>query len=87
MKKDLFKERVLKVVRDIPKGKTLSYGEVAKFAGNPGAARAVGTLMKNNHDKTVPCHRVIKSNGEVGEYNNGGPNRKRALLKKEGTLV
>ena len=83
----LFKERVLKVVRGIPRGRTLSYGDVAKLAGNPGASRAVGTIMKNNHDKSVPCHRVIKSNGEVGEYNNGGPKMKRALLKKEGVDI
>lgn len=81
-----FKERVLKVVRDIPKGKTLSYGEVAKYAGNPGAGRAVGTIMKNNHDKTVPCHRVIKADGSLGEYNRGGVNKKRALLRREGAL-
>ena len=87
MKKEtLFIKSVLKVVKNIPKGKTLSYGDVAKFAGFPGSARAVGTLMKNNHDKSVPCHRVIKSNGEVGEYNNGGPNKKRAIPKREGAL-
>ncbi len=84
--KSLFKERVLKVVRDIPKGKMLSYGEVAKYAGNPGAARAVGTIMKSNFDKTVPCHRVIRSDGKIGEYNRGGPNKKRALLVREGAL-
>ena len=82
----LFKERVLSVVRDIPKGETLSYGEVAKFAGNPGAARAVGTIMKNNHDKSVPCHRVIRANGDVGEYNGGGALKKLAILKKEGAI-
>ncbi|HEY9586361.1 MAG TPA: MGMT family protein [Candidatus Paceibacterota bacterium] len=81
-----FKERVLKVVKEIPRGKTFSYGEVARCAGNPDAARAVGTIMRNNYDKAVPCHRVIKSNGEVGKYNRGGPKVKRALLVREGAL-
>jgi len=61
----------------------MSYGEVAKHAGFPGAARAVGSLMKNNHDKGVPCHRVICADGAVGQYNNGGERAKAALLRKE----
>ncbi len=87
VKKSLFKERVQKTVRDIPKGKTLSYGEVAKYAGNPGAARAVGTIMANNFDKSIPCHRVIKQNGKIGNYNRGGVSRKIELLKKEGVEI
>ncbi len=75
------------MVRNIPRGKTLSYGEVAKRAGSPGAARAVGTLMKNNSLKSVPCHRVILANGKPGRYNGGGETRKRALLLGEGALV
>lgn len=84
-RKSLFAERVYKVVKSIPKGKTISYAEVAKRAGNVGASRAVGTLMKNNFDKTVPCHRVIKSDGSLGEYNrSGGTEAKRKMLEKEG---
>ncbi len=79
-----FKEKVLSVVRKIPKGTVLTYKQVAEKAGSPGAARAVGTLMKNNYDLTVPCHRVIKSDMTVGEYNRGGQSAKIALLKKEG---
>lgn len=82
-----FKQRVQEIVREIPKGKTMSYGEVAKFAGSPGASRAVGSIMKANYDKTVPCHRVIRSDGKVGEYNRGGPSKKIALLKKEGVKI
>lgn len=82
-----FTEKVLEVVRNIPKGKTMSYGEVAKKAGSPGASRAVGSIMKANHDKTVPCHRVIKSDGSVGAYNRGGPTAKLKLLKKEGANI
>lgn len=81
-----FDDRVREVVRSIPKGFIMSYGAAAKLAGNPGAARAVGTIMKNNYDKTVPCHRVVRSDGKIGEYNRGGPEAKRALLIKEGAL-
>jgi O-6-methylguanine DNA methyltransferase len=81
-----FKERVLTVVRKIPKGKVLSYGMVAYAAGYPGAARAVGTLMAGNHEKTVPCHRVVRANGHIGEYNGGGPHAKIKRLKSEGVL-
>ena len=77
-----FKERVLRVVRDIPSGKTLSYGEVALRAGSPSAARAVGMIMANNSDKTVPCHRVIRSDGSLGGYN-GLKGLKKTLLTKE----
>jgi O-6-methylguanine DNA methyltransferase len=82
-----FKQRVQEIVREIPKGKTMSYGEVAKYAGSPGASRAVGSIMKANYDKTVPCHRVICADGKVGEYNRGGPSKKLALLKKEGVKI
>ena len=79
-----FKAAVLCVVKNIPPGQTLSYSEVANKAGFPGSARAVGNLMKRNFDHSIPCHRVIKKNGQPGEYNRGGPSRKKALLHKEG---
>ena len=78
-----FREKVLAVVRKIPKGKILTYKEVARKAGNVNASRAVGTFMRLNYDLTVPCHRVIKSDGTIGEYNRGGPEKKRALLIQE----
>lgn len=80
---DNFKEKVIEVVKKIPKGSALSYKEVAKLAGNSRAARAVGMIMKNNHDKDVPCHRVIRSDGTLGGYN-GNLGEKSALLRKEG---
>jgi O-6-methylguanine DNA methyltransferase len=86
MNKITFADQVRKVVRAIPKGSTMTYGAVAKMAGYPGAARAVGTIMANNYDKTVPCHRVIRSDGKIGEYNRGGSKVKRALLVKEGAI-
>ncbi len=81
-----FTEKVLTIVRNIPKGMTISYAEVAARAGNPRAARAVGTIMRKNKAVSVPCHRVIKSDGSIGGYNRGGPSAKTALLKKERAL-
>lgn len=78
-----FKKKVADVVRKIPRGKTKSYAEVAKLAGSPKAYRAVASVMSNNYDPTIPCHRVIKSNGEVGDYNRGGAKAKLKLLEKE----
>lgn len=86
MQQTTFADLVRSAVRQIPKGQTKSYGEVAAAIGHPGAARAVGTVMKNNYDKTVPCHRVICANGKIGAYNRGGAAKKRALLKAEGAL-
>jgi O-6-methylguanine DNA methyltransferase len=82
-----FADLVRDAVRQIPKGETRSYGQVAAAIGRPGAARAVGTIMKNNYDPTVPCHRVVRSDGKIGEYNRGGPEQKRALLRAEGALA
>ena len=64
----------------------MSYKDVAKRAGSPRAFRAVGSIMKNNYNPEVPCHRVICSNGELGEYNRG-INKKRALLIAEGAIL
>lgn len=79
-----FKERVYGMVRDIPKGSVMTYGEVAARAGKPGAARAVGNLMARNSDRNVPCHRVIRSDGKIGEYNGLRGSDKAAILAREG---
>ncbi|HEY0220685.1 MAG TPA: MGMT family protein [Candidatus Paceibacterota bacterium] len=81
-----FGEKVKEVVRKIPKGKTLTYKEVAKKAGNLKASRVVGNIMKNNYDPKIPCHRVIRSDGKMGGYNRGGERKKLELLQKEGAL-
>ncbi len=78
-----FADHVREVVRQIPKGETRTYKEVAYAAGKPGASRAVGTIMKNNYDPTVPCHRVIRSDGKMGGYNRGGIEVKKEMLRKE----
>lgn len=85
--KSNFTERVRTVVRDIKKGKMMTYGQVAAAAGRPGAARAVGTIMSHNDDKTVPCHRVVRADGKPSGYNGiNGPSRE-ALLRAEGVQV
>lgn len=80
-----FKEKVLEVVRKIPKGKTLTYKEVAKKAGSPQAFRAVGNILNKNYDPRIPCHRVISSGRKIGGYNHGKKNKIK-LLKYEGAL-
>lgn len=81
-----FKEKVFAVVKKIPKGETITYKTVAQEAGKPGAARAVGNILKTNFNKAIPCHRVIRSDGQMGGYNRGGIEAKRAILKKEGAI-
>jgi O-6-methylguanine DNA methyltransferase len=81
-----FADKVRDIVRMIPKGKTMTYKEVAARAGNPQAARAVGAIMRTNYDDTIPCHRVIKSDGSFGSYNRGGTLRKKEMLKREGAM-
>lgn len=81
-----FAEKVYGVVAKIPKGKTMTYKQVANKAGKPGAARAVGSLMAKNYRAGVPCHRVIRSDGRIGQYNRGGQLRKTELLREEGFL-
>ena len=82
----IFAEKVRAVVRKIPRGKVLTYGEVARRAGQPKAARAVGTILSKNYDLAIPCHRVIRSDGKIGNYNRGGSAKKTAILKKEGAI-
>lgn len=80
-----FKEKVFEIVRKIPKGSILSYGEVARRAGNPRAARAVGAILRTNYDPAIPCHRVVGKNGELTGYNRGLLKKKK-LLREEGVI-
>jgi len=82
-----FTDAVLDAVREIPKGETLTYKEVATRAGNPFAARAVGMIMSRNTDTTVHCHRVIRSDGKIGGYNSINGPSKRQLLIDEGVSL
>jgi O-6-methylguanine DNA methyltransferase len=78
-----FTEKVFAVVKDIPKGKTLTYKEVAQLAGSPNAFRAVGSILKTNYDPNIPCHRVIRSDGKTGEYNRGREEKIRKLKQEK----
>ncbi|MBI2623487.1 MAG: MGMT family protein [Candidatus Liptonbacteria bacterium] len=80
-----FKERVYAVVAKIPRGKVLTYKEVARRAGSPDASRAVGNILAKNFNPKIPCHRVIRSDGKLGGYNRGG-DLKREILEREKVL-
>ena len=81
-----FRNRALHAVARIPYGKTRTYAEIAKAAGNPRAFRAAGTACGHNPiPLIVPCHRVVQSGGGIGNYG-GGPEMKRALLDLEDAL-
>ncbi len=80
-----FTQRVIEIVSKIPRGETLTYKEVAKKAGKPNAYRAVGNILSTNYDPKIPCHRVIRSDGKIGDYNRG-MRLKLELLKKEGVI-
>jgi len=82
-----FSDKVKDVVRNIPKGKVMTYKEVAVASGRPKAARAVANLMAANYAPDIPCHRVIRSDGGLGGYNRGGVEKKRSILKSEGYNV
>lgn len=81
-----FTEEVYAVVRSIPEGKFMTYKEVAEKIGRPKSMRAVGTVLSKNYNPDVPCHRVIRTDGQMGGYNRGGVTIKLEILKREGAL-
>jgi len=86
-KASVFFQKAYRVVSQIPKGRVATYGDIASALGISGGARAVGRAMSMNQDtRTVPCHRVVRSDGHVGGYAKGFL-AKMALLKKEGVSV
>jgi len=79
-----FERKVYRALLKVTAGKTVTYGGLAKKAGYPGAARAVGSAMrKNPFPILIPCHRVVKSGGTIGRYSRG-MTIKRKLLLHEG---
>ena len=81
--KHTFQGKVLSALLKVPYGKTISYAELARLSGHPGACRAVGNVMaKNPLPLFIPCHRVIKSDGSLGNFG-GGIGLKRRLLELE----
>lgn len=80
-----FRKKVYALVKQIPQGKVATYAQIAALAGNPGAARAVGMCMSENTDpQTIPCHRVIASDGKLTGYAFGGISAKKEKLLQEG---
>jgi methylated-DNA-[protein]-cysteine S-methyltransferase len=83
-----FRRAVLETLhRDVHRGEVVTYGALARRAGNPRAVRATGTACATNPIPiVVPCHRVLPASGRLGNYG-GGPERKRVLLTLEGAPV
>jgi methylated-DNA-[protein]-cysteine S-methyltransferase len=82
-----FRRRVLAELARVPYGRTTTYGTLARQAGRPQAARAVGTVMNRNPIPIMlPCHRVVGANGSLVGYG-GGLDRKEALLRLEGVIA
>ena len=81
-------EKIYKVVKNIPKGRVATYGQVAFLAGNPHWARVVGYALHNNPDpSTIPCYRVVNRNGKVAAaFVFGGGEVQRQLLEREGIV-
>jgi methylated-DNA-[protein]-cysteine S-methyltransferase len=81
-----FYRRVLKATARVPFGEVITYGDAAERAGNPRAFRAAGSALGSNPIPiVVPCHRVIRAGGDIGNYG-GGPEMKRFLLELEGAV-
>lgn len=78
-----FRERVYSLTKKIPRGRVATYGQIARLAGSPKAARAVGMFMKTNPDAPrTPCHRVVASDGSLTGYSGAG-----GVLKKKTMLI
>jgi len=88
LKRTEFQRRVWDALKRIPEGRVATYGDIAAYLGTK-AVRAVGSAVGKNPDApVVPCHRVVPSDGRIGNYSGkGGVQRKRALLKAEGVEV
>ena len=84
-----FQTSVLRAALDIPKGEVRTYKQIATKIGHPKAYRAVGSALRINPlAPAIPCHRVVKSNGELGNYSGRkGKAGKRRLLEIEGYII
>jgi methylated-DNA-[protein]-cysteine S-methyltransferase len=81
-----FTARVLSAVCRVPPGRLATYGDIARVAGRPRAARAVGNIMRTCVRPGVPCHRIVAAGGRLGGYG-GNLELKRSLLRAEGVTV
>jgi O-6-methylguanine DNA methyltransferase len=83
-----FEQAVLRKTLQIPRGEVRPYGWVAREIGRPAAVRAVGTALANNPiPYFIPCHRVVRTDGQIGNYGGGGPDAKRSILTMEGVRL
>ena len=80
-----FEKKVYSICKRVPKGKVTTYGAIAKRLKSKGY-QAVGNALNKNPFKSVPCHRVVKSNGEVGGFARGS-RKKIEMLRKEGVKI
>ena len=83
------KEKVYGFLKTVPKGKVVTYGQIAEAAGNPRAARAVGNILHSNPNGVeIPCYKVVDSKGRLSEhYAFGGIEKQKERLEKEGIEV
>ncbi len=80
------KEKVYQLLKTVPRGKVVTYGQIAATLGNRNLARAVGNILHRNPDPAnIPCHRVVNGKGQMAEnFAFGGAVAQRALLEQEG---
>jgi len=82
-----FSERVIALIRSIPKGRVATYGQIARHAGNPGAARQVSYILHSSSRKEkLPWHRVVNSKGGISLKKSHGYERQKQLLVDEGIV-
>ena len=79
-----FRENVLAIVKQIPKGQVATYGQVALLAGHPSAARQVGMILNGLKESELPWHRVINAKGGISTYRVGFGDLQLKLLETEG---
>ena len=82
----LFQEKVYSVVKKIPKGRVSTYKNIARLVKKPRAYRAVGNVLNKNKNRKVPCHRVIRSDGQIGGYRQEKKEKIRKLTQ-EGVII
>ena len=81
-----FEKKVWAAAKRIPAGRVATYADVARSIGNPRAVRAAGSALNKNPYRSVPCHRVVRSDGSVGGYARG-VKKKIARLVSEGVII
>lgn len=85
---ETFTERVIKIIKDIPEGKVMTYGQIAKLAGSPRGARQVVRILHSMSKKyNLPWHRVINSKGEIGLTEDESYNIQKLFLQSEGVEI